>query len=657
MKRTSLVNALGFSASAGAGLLVFSLVAGLHYPQAIRQVLIASRYGFTLVVPVVGLAVFLAFRAKGRAGRSLAFCVVAALYAASLAGLWASGQSEPAVIGGLLPWSDASGYYMDARRVLDGLPFSIFAARRPLFPGLLAVLLWITSENLQVTLAVLVFLNAAGAFLAAWEVRRSHGPLPGTLTLVILFLFFRRFCGTTMTENLGMLLGCLGFALLWRSVRRGSLPEAIAGLFTLALGLIARAGPFLILPAIVVWLWFWVRSGKPAGGLAETGTATETGFTPFCRLLRKLRFSPWFASAGGLVVVAAAFLVNAAFGRSLGPAENGAFGNFSYSLYGMATGSIGWEGVFTDHPELAQVHEAERTRLIYRYSLEEIRRDPSRFLRAAGKMYGFFFTDLTWFGMYSYVGGENPVATSTANIGLYGLCLAAAVQWMRRRQDPWLLLLLLAFAGITLSVPFAPPAHTHKLRAYAAGIPFLAALPAAGLAAVLGWLRLGQRDDQAINGHAGETSLGLFTASLVVFTLVAPVCLRHLSRPTEVAAPLCPHGQVGMVVNYPKGSTLHLVDSVAPRSDWVPHLFYGLFRIRVHNIPATDASQEFDKLAAGVSIMNAYDLVGDQALFLVVDTIKLPSPGTRIQVCGNWSDNPEAANHHIFYAASLVPLR
>jgi predicted permease len=91
-------------------------------------------------------------------------------------------------VGGLLPFSDASGYHYDARRLLDGHLLG-WSARRPLFSGLLATLLGLTGQNLQVVLAILVAMTAVACFLLAREVRDTDGPAAAVVVLLLLFRF------------------------------------------------------------------------------------------------------------------------------------------------------------------------------------------------------------------------------------------------------------------------------------------------------------------------------------------------------------------------------------------------------------------------------------------------------------------------------------
>src|SRR5262249_36126452 len=149
---------------------------------------------------------------RGSAGTLASLTVTLLLFSLPLLALWAHVGIHGNAVGGLLPFSDASGYYYDARRLIDGHLMG-WAARRPLFPGLLATLLGLTGQNLQVTLAILVALSAVACFLLAHEIRTSHGALAACIVVILLLLFYRfdGGLGTTLTENLGLALGMVSF--------------------------------------------------------------------------------------------------------------------------------------------------------------------------------------------------------------------------------------------------------------------------------------------------------------------------------------------------------------------------------------------------------------------------------------------------------------
>ena len=124
------------------------------------------------------------------------FCFNPNLFALGLSGLWASGQTEPQVIGGLLPTTDAGEYYFNALRFLNGSLFSDYASRRPLFSAFLSTVLFITEKNLQAALALMVALTAICSFFATMTIKNNYGTGSASLFLLLVFLFYRRFSGS-----------------------------------------------------------------------------------------------------------------------------------------------------------------------------------------------------------------------------------------------------------------------------------------------------------------------------------------------------------------------------------------------------------------------------------------------------------------------------
>jgi len=105
------------------GIACFIFILVNRQPIPLRPMALQVRYGFTLFAPIALLLFYLVFSIKGFAGRLLSFIAILSLFALGLSGLWASGQTEPQVIGGLLPNVDAAEYYYDALRLLNGSNF------------------------------------------------------------------------------------------------------------------------------------------------------------------------------------------------------------------------------------------------------------------------------------------------------------------------------------------------------------------------------------------------------------------------------------------------------------------------------------------------------------------------------------------------------
>src|SRR5678815_3291310 len=196
-------------------------------------------------------ALWLAHARRGWPSSSLGLTVTLGLFGLALAALWQDVTIHYNALGGLLPFSDAQGYYFEASRLLEGQPLA-WSARRPLFTAYLAVLLAVTG-SLSTALAIMVALNAIATFLLAREIRLSFGSAAATAATLILFAFYRRDGGTgvVLTENFGFLFGTITFTSLLRCLRLQDLRSYASGAMVLTGGLMARAGAFFVLPAAI----------------------------------------------------------------------------------------------------------------------------------------------------------------------------------------------------------------------------------------------------------------------------------------------------------------------------------------------------------------------------------------------------------------------
>ena len=304
--------------------------------------------GLEFIYIVIGITMVLLYFShllpewlRGPAGLTL----VLVLFGYTLLRIWSTSESNPDLIGGLLQFSDANGYYYDARRLLEGGLFSVFSGRRPLFAALLTVLLGITSQNLQISLAILVAINAITGYFLFREIEHTHGSAVATMVLLLFYLFYRRFIDSTLTENLGLALGALGFTLLWRGTGQRQKSPILFGLFLLTLALNARSGAYLILPALVLWFAWFFRD--------------ENRLSWKCLIV-----------AGAVVIIA--FGINLFLLKQLAVAESIPNSNYSFSFYGLAVGGKGWTQIMVDHPEVMSMNLTDQTNTIFKLAIQSI---------------------------------------------------------------------------------------------------------------------------------------------------------------------------------------------------------------------------------------------------------------------------------------------
>lgn len=618
--RYSAIQLIGWIASLFLPLVLYAAL--LYFPLPAKYGLLL-RYDVKVTLLLAALAACLVFYPKGRLGTMLGLGLALVLFALPLSGLWASGVSEANIVGGLLPWMDASGFYRDAQRLLDGGLLSTFSARRPLFTGLLAFLLGLAQRNLQAGLAILVLINAVACYLLARQIQRTHGTLAGAATFILMFVFYRRFIGTALTENLGVALGCLGFALLWRGGWKGKLWDTLLGLLLLTLALAARAGAFFVLPLLVLAIGWILRGAK--------------------------RYSTRIALLA-LAAVGLGFLLNMLLFLTLASPNSVPFSNFAYVAYDMAVGGKGWTQVRIDHPEVNNLVEPEVTSKIMQLALEEIRRNPANLVSGVLKAYRVFLAT-NKNSIFGFFGGDKQSVALVGRILLLILSALGLGFSLFKRKEPGYLLLVMGAGGILLSVPFVPPWEADSMRAYAATMPFLAALPAVGIYFILSKIKPFNLlvAPRAILNPDGLVILSSF---MVVLVLVGPLVTKILSRPAPFKPITCPAGSEPIYARLSTGSVVHIVDDGTAGQTWLPEIRFSDFETNLHDFQYSEVVGELKSVVAPVTLANVMNLQGGDTAWLVVNTTLIPPDPRILGMCGKWSNGPGKA-YHFFYAASV----
>lgn len=249
-----------------------------------------------------------------REALALAAVSLAAVLGPLFAG-WLAGASHPNAIGGLVPWNDAAGYYNCAVAVLDGGTLNAFCERRPAYALYLAGLLALAGGELQRALVLQALFTAGAVWIVAAAARMLWGLAAGLASAAIMAAFTATIATTTLTENLGLVLGAAGIVLFTSGAVSRSVPYLAGGAFILAVAINARAGAFFALPLLVAWPFLAPGLARGAQWRAALAIATGTiaGFVP-------------------------GILLATIFGGGAGAPH----ANFSYTLYGLVSGGERW---------------------------------------------------------------------------------------------------------------------------------------------------------------------------------------------------------------------------------------------------------------------------------------------------------------------------
>jgi hypothetical protein len=460
------------------------------------------KYHWASCAVIVAAGCYWAIRGAARHVAAAITLWLCAVGAAVLAATWSSSQTDGSTIAGLLPYSDAFNYFADAQRILAGVPISSFSSRRPMFAAWLAGLLAVSGNDLRRTLILISLLISISLAAATLVFRRDRGGGAAILYAVVIWLFYRHFVGTTLTEHLGLGLGLLSFALLWCGARQRVLAWTALGVWLLTLALNARAGTFLALPIVAYWMGvFWAPAGHR-----------------FC----------WRAAGFGAAAILAGFAANRLLLIGLAGSGAAAFSNFSYSLYGLVMGGD-WTLALQQHPELSLLQPDAQAEAVYRLAYTQILSHPTSLLVGAIRAWEAF-------ALSAFSFAANVTESSFDLLGTFVLSLLAArgatVIWHERR-DPAVGVVTAVLIGVIASVPFVPPWDADSMRAYAATMPFLAAVPAFGFSGLL-------RKPAATENRRVAEGAPLMLAGGAIFVVVScfglPIAVRGTRAVPAISA-------------------------------------------------------------------------------------------------------------------------
>jgi len=568
--------------------------------------------------------VYFAYRIPGWIGELLSINVTMALFALPLAGLWASGLTQSVVLSGLIPIADATSYYIDALRILAGADVSSHSAMRPFFPGFLSVLLKMTQGNLLVSLAIVSAIAGLACYLVTRELQITHRAEASTLFLILLFLFFRAHSGTVMSESLAISVAALGLGLIWRGASKQKEWLALAGLTITALALNIRPGAMFVLPAILCWgCWFFRGSRRVSIRFLLLGT--------------------------GLVLIP--FTINAMAVRALAGPASAMFANFSWALYGLASGGHSWSYVFTVHPQLQLLQEPEQSRQIYYLTLQLVAHQPALLMRGLLFNWQMFFSN-TWYNVFSFVSGENFLVSTIARYTLYLLSIAGLVSWLFNRNDQHKSLAAIMSLGVFLSVPFVPATDAYRIRLYAAAIPAIALLPAMGLAQL--FEGVGHHYARQVNDLSQQQHLYFAFVSIVAAViLIGPLFVSGSYTPPVGIEVSCPTEQESISILFSEGTFVNIARERSKFLDWMPDYHQSAFHHSAHGLADNNLIRVMKEISPPSSLFYTLDYQSNQAALVIIPVELRPEPANFVTLCGRWDLGNGIDQYHVFHAETL----
>jgi hypothetical protein len=540
---------------------------------------------------------------------SVTLCII------GLADTWKTGQGNYFSLGGLIPYSDAAGYYSGALSLLERGTIDGFAARRPLGVLYFALLLKLTGQSLQGALIVSTVLVALSIFYAAHAVCRTWGITAGIIVMLGVFGIAREFFYTTMTEPPGLMCASIAAGLLWSGIFMKRRWRFIWGLGVLALALGIRSGAWFVVPLLLGYGMVRWRGKKFVSGAI---------------------------AVSGLAAVALSLFVNIAVLRVVAPTDAGHFNaNFSYTLYGLVKGGKGWTAVAEDFPEeRLRLNDAEFCRFAYKASGREFMKHPWHLVTGIGRGYAGAFARSSLF--FHPLTGILPKGFR----GILLLCGIAVMVLSIRGKDGSGMLLGLVLFGTLISAPFLIDAFR---RALTATYPFAAIVYAAGPGIVMMRLARPHASGNEANSRDVYALFGYIVVPLAVIS--ATFALRIVSPKFAdriLATSAISKGEDTIIFRASRGSFVELLPDSA--------------RTRIPGIATVDFKRGNTalmengalKIAAGRFFGTVFDLAGDRSIcsYLILDRDPARFAGSIVRV----PVKKITGEKHVFYQGTGDPV-
>lgn len=278
----------------------------------------------------------------------------------SLSGAWSGvareGDFGAAAIGGLVPFSDAGGYFASAHDFFKDHVFSEFSLRRPLAASARGLLLIVGAFSYADMMIVQVLLLAVATWFGACAISRWRGIWAGLVYFCLIFIVLRSFLPTTLTEPIGFFWALFAIPFFIDGLRKDSAPHIFLGFTFTAIALMTRMGAMFMVPALMLWIVYrlgstWVR---------KSGVAVIL-----------------------IVILLGVGITNGAIENIYGKGHHDAGSNFSYTLCGLSIGGVWSDCLIKYTQEIKQLPPGEKaqTDFFYKTAVNNIRSDPTTFIK------------------------------------------------------------------------------------------------------------------------------------------------------------------------------------------------------------------------------------------------------------------------------------
>jgi hypothetical protein len=399
-----------------------------------------------------------------------------------------------AILGGLVPFSDAHSHLEAVYYEANNGNWTIFALRRPLAAAFRSLLLLFSGYSFPAMLVLQACLVGFATFFASYRMIVLRGLWAGFAFFALAYIYARIFVPTSLTEPLGLFWALLSVPFFLESFRSKSEKPALVGFAMTLLALLARMGSMFTIPAMLLWLvWQFGRGVAAKARIAAVAIAILVGAIGLNSLLSRV-----YGTSG---------------------AETGS--NFAFVLCGLSIGTT-WDGCATQLNERGEPldgDEASQAKRLYALAWENIKAHPSVIIRRfvnGSREFLTGFPNVIWKGYGGAV--DDPIwlfRNVLTLIGVAGL-VHFALRGMRRVEGTFWILFWASIIASSAVVYFDDGART-----LAASQPLIALFFATGLS------RREQGDRETVSGGTlWRTGALVVTAAVVLYATVPWISYR-----------------------------------------------------------------------------------------------------------------------------------
>ncbi len=569
----------------------------------------------------------------GRIGKAIRWFWVLFVFAGFMQGIWLTKRTAYFQLYGIQPWVDATEYYANAQRLLLGYASQGTTNARPFFSAFLAILLWVSQLDMIQASIYLLFIVAVAYYIFSEYLRDNFGYIASALTIAVTFMFFRNYLGAFSSEGLGISIGMGGWVMLFWGASRKNLAAFCTGLFFTTIAFVTRAGPFIVLPMVILaGMWIF-----------------------------RERHKIWVFLGSAIATVAAGFGINSIVLNTFSSGKSVAFTSYIYSLYGMAAGGKSWGYIKAAHPDVFfGMAEPERTEKIIELTLDLIKSNPFDLIRSMLSQY-YFFTAKMNTSVFSYLFARVDAYNTAIMVIFYSLSIIGIVILIIKWRNSTSLLVLAILVGVLISVPLVPPQDESDMRPYAVAVPMINLIPALALE----WLfrklpiisRLQHRFPAILteSTRAGIPSTALaYTSALLLVLFTVPFGLFKTAQAPQIDPSACPDGQMPFAWIHHNQNTTFIREKIEwSGRNWMTNnqaerLMHDILYQYVEFFDELEVESEFSQSVNILDHRSAW-LIGDGGIY---------KPGNGYyRGCGIYVDNPTWWGFNYFRLSSAEYVR